>query len=884
MDSYSLDNRACRSPRTRGTSAIREYFGLTGYGTNMIECADDNFFEELGRLNINWNKIPPGTDVERMRHWISTDYTAIPKTSFLHRHIRERVPIEQQDVKVCYGETFDFTMRIYTPLRGRCQPRPAVIMYHGGGWIHGDATSDEDFALLFASELDALIVSVNYSLAPENPYPRPHEDCYEALNWVMSNAERLGINPARIALWGCSAGANLAAGVALRDSEEHAPTRIRQIHLVVPATCSPEVHEGPLKKVYEAQEGVAKWELSLGDVATLMRYYAPQNLTHPFVSPMHSHPSANHPATHITVAGLDVLRDQGIAYALHLRNCFNAPQISPQSGSNYHAPCSRCARLGKPCIYEKAHRSNIQSSRQDSVHSIDVHDELRETSSTFQDDHIISQEANRQHCENEFSSTNSVGLENLFDIVADEPVNWLEPRLEAEQSINDGLDWPSIIDFSLEMTGNNTMQSITPSVMPSTSLHQKYGHDVEKFLQDTYVILPVVDKGQLWDQILTNGTDHGLRTLLEAIRMVNLGTLFRKTPKKETEDALVAQVKHVETLRSEEDFSESPNLDTVAVSLFLFCMYNVLWRHNRAFLYLGEACDLFGLVSQNLEEDGASDIRLLRRLARLDLVLFNTEVATYSLYSKASHRRRKRACESGAALIRGDRGEDTLERVADDLLLHLTEIHEISNSDLDVTRNNQDDHDGYEPIDLSCFAEEQSSPSIRMQTADVIISDHWRALESLVTETDNVSTSAVIPLISLREASRRLTEMVCHRASATLACICALDEGSLRVIGLGKLTSIVKSIKHLTMERRRRAEPTQCKNLMSGLVLTIAKADYERNFVAELSGCIDLIKSTGLYSGPRFVSRKGRGLAKHDENSDTGHRYPMSLGSDVVEG
>lgn len=90
-----------------------------------------------------------------------------------------------------------------------------------------------------ASETQSVIVGVDYRLAPEHPFPVPHDDSYEAMNHVVVNASRYGIDITRIALWGASAGGNLAAGVALRDAHEHNPTRICHVTLVAPALCPP---------------------------------------------------------------------------------------------------------------------------------------------------------------------------------------------------------------------------------------------------------------------------------------------------------------------------------------------------------------------------------------------------------------------------------------------------------------------------------------------------------------------------------------------------------------------------------------------------------------------------------------------------------------------
>lgn len=97
-------------------------------------------------------------------------------------------------------------------------------------------------AMFFASELDAIVILVDYRLAPEYPFPAAHNDCYETLDWVARNAAGYSLDVNRIALWGTSAGGQLAASIALRDSNEHKVSRIKHVNLVVPVLCAPQLY------------------------------------------------------------------------------------------------------------------------------------------------------------------------------------------------------------------------------------------------------------------------------------------------------------------------------------------------------------------------------------------------------------------------------------------------------------------------------------------------------------------------------------------------------------------------------------------------------------------------------------------------------------------
>ena len=124
--------------------------------------------------------------------------------------------------------------------------------------MHGSLETEDETCKFFCSELRGMILNVDYRLAPEHPFPAAHDDVFEVLNWVcgtvflarssclmlmfmhqvVANAAEYSVDTRKIGLWGCSAGSNLAAGVALRDSENN-PSRIAYMSLVVPPVCHP---------------------------------------------------------------------------------------------------------------------------------------------------------------------------------------------------------------------------------------------------------------------------------------------------------------------------------------------------------------------------------------------------------------------------------------------------------------------------------------------------------------------------------------------------------------------------------------------------------------------------------------------------------------------
>lgn len=113
-------------------------------------------------------------------------------------------------------------VRAHVPKRTE-GPSPCVVSFHGGGYVLGNRDMDDHKLERWARHLGCVGVSVEYRLAPETPYPGPLDDCFDALRWVVDHAETLGIDRTRIGVAGVSAGAGLAAAVAIRARDEGGP-------------------------------------------------------------------------------------------------------------------------------------------------------------------------------------------------------------------------------------------------------------------------------------------------------------------------------------------------------------------------------------------------------------------------------------------------------------------------------------------------------------------------------------------------------------------------------------------------------------------------------------------------------------------------------------
>lgn len=116
------------------------------------------------------------------------------------------------------GPTSDIHIRIYKPTNST--NLPGLVFFHGGGWALGFLDLYDPCLTRLAEKSGSTIISVNYQKAPEHPFPIPFDDCYESLKWVVDNADKIGVNPLKIGVGGDSAGANLAAAVALKARDE----------------------------------------------------------------------------------------------------------------------------------------------------------------------------------------------------------------------------------------------------------------------------------------------------------------------------------------------------------------------------------------------------------------------------------------------------------------------------------------------------------------------------------------------------------------------------------------------------------------------------------------------------------------------------------------
>ena len=143
----------------------------------------------------------------------------------------EPLPVDRVRERSVAGPAGDIRLRLYWP--NRAAPLPAIIYYHGGGHVIGSLDTHDLVARNLCAGAEALVASVDYRMGPEHRFPAAVEDSFAALKWVHANAKELGADPDRLGVHGDSAGANLAAVVALMARDAGSP-RLRLQSLVYP--------------------------------------------------------------------------------------------------------------------------------------------------------------------------------------------------------------------------------------------------------------------------------------------------------------------------------------------------------------------------------------------------------------------------------------------------------------------------------------------------------------------------------------------------------------------------------------------------------------------------------------------------------------------------
>jgi acetyl esterase len=203
-------------------------------------------------------------------------------------------------------------VRIYKPLASSA-PLPVLMWFHGGGHVIGSVPESDSECRELATLARCAVVSVEYRLAPEHPFPAAADDCFTATKWVAEHPPDLGVDASRIAVGGDSAGGNLAAVVSLMARDRGGPALVFQL-LVYPGT---DYASLDTKSHHENAEG---YFLTRPTMLWFRNQYVPKldDRLNPYVSPLRAESLEGLPRALVMTAEYDPLRDEGEAYGARL--------------------------------------------------------------------------------------------------------------------------------------------------------------------------------------------------------------------------------------------------------------------------------------------------------------------------------------------------------------------------------------------------------------------------------------------------------------------------------------------------------------------------------------------------------------------------------------
>jgi acetyl esterase len=235
-------------------------------------------------------------------------------------------------------------VRIYVP-DGADSPKPALVFFHGGGWVRGSLNTHDLACRSLANGAGCIVVSVDYRMAPEHLFPAAVDDCLAATRWVVDNASQLGVDPKRVAVGGDSAGGNLAAVVAQQLRE----TVIFQL-LIYPVT----------DRSFETQsyrDNADGYMLTREAMRYYWRTYQPDDslADDPRASPLRAADLSGLAPALVITAEYDPLRDEGRAYAERLKAAGVPTAYSEYAGTVHGFVTSAgVLDLGKQAVRESA--------------------------------------------------------------------------------------------------------------------------------------------------------------------------------------------------------------------------------------------------------------------------------------------------------------------------------------------------------------------------------------------------------------------------------------------------------------------------------------------------------------------------------------------------
>ena len=219
----------------------------------------------------------------------------------------------------------DVPVRIYRPPGD--EVRPALVYFHGGAFVLGGVTLFDATCGGYAAGADIVVVSVDYRLAPEHPFPAAVDDCFAAVEWLAANAAALGVDPSAIAVGGSSAGGGLAAAIALMARDRNGPAIAFQLLLnpVLDDRLQTEsVRVFTDTPLWTGDDAAAMWDHYLGPV---------RRHVSPYAAPARATDLSGLPPAYILTCEYDPLRDEGIDYAVRMLRAGVAVELHNVAGA-----------------------------------------------------------------------------------------------------------------------------------------------------------------------------------------------------------------------------------------------------------------------------------------------------------------------------------------------------------------------------------------------------------------------------------------------------------------------------------------------------------------------------------------------------------------------
>ncbi|ODV53956.1 MULTISPECIES: alpha/beta hydrolase [Lysinibacillus] len=252
------------------------------------------------------------------------------------RRLLAQLPLEESELvlitnrTILRGDGGEMLVKIYEPVKRNHDKLPAMFWIHGGGFVMGHPDMDDLLCERFVQTANCVVVSVDYRLAPEHPYPAAIEDCYAGLVWMTTEAPKLGIDSKRVAIAGASGGGGLTAALALMARDKGGPAIIFQMPLYPMLD-----NRNKTPSSYEITDSHATWNRTNNLTAWRM-YLGEEQDTHelsPYAVPSRADNLAGLPPTYTCIGQLDLFRDETLDYVARLAQAGVAVEMNLYPGS-----------------------------------------------------------------------------------------------------------------------------------------------------------------------------------------------------------------------------------------------------------------------------------------------------------------------------------------------------------------------------------------------------------------------------------------------------------------------------------------------------------------------------------------------------------------------